>query len=56
MSTESASSIVSKLEDIVRLFWFIFNKSKYSKVKLQRSEKGKKEHLFIDAEIFEVTP
>jgi len=55
-STQSASSIMSKLEEIASLFRFSFKKSKDCKVKLQGSEQGRKGHLAIDAEIFEVTP
>jgi len=55
-STQPASSIMSKLEEIASLFRFSFKKSKDFKVKLQGSEQGRKGHLSIDAEIFEVTP
>lgn len=56
-STQPESSIVSRLEEISRLFWFSFRKSKDCKVKLRRgSEQGRKGHLCIDVEIFEVTP
>jgi len=55
-STQPASSIVSKLEEIASLFRFSFKKSKDFKMKLQGSEQGRKGHLSIDAEIFEVTP
>jgi 5'-AMP-activated protein kinase catalytic alpha subunit len=55
-STQPASSIMSKLEEIASLFRFSFKKSKDCKVKLQGSEQGRKGHLCIDAEIFEVTP
>jgi len=55
-STQPASSIMSKLEEIARLFRFSFQKSKDCKVKLQGSEQGRKGYLCIDAEIFEVTP
>lgn len=55
-STQPASSIMSKLEEIASLFRFNFKKSKDCKVKLQGSEQGRKGHLSIDAEIFEVTP
>jgi len=55
-STEPASSIMSKLEEIARLFRFSCKMSKDCKVKLQGSEEGRKGHLCIDAEIFEVTP
>ena len=55
-SNQSASSIMSKLEEIDGLFRFSFKKSKDCKVKLQGSEQGRKGHLSLDAEIFEVTP
>jgi len=55
-STQPASSIMSKLEEIASLFRFSFKKSKDCKVKLQGSEQGRKGQLSIDAEIFEVTP
>jgi len=55
-STQPASSIMSKLEEIASLFRFSFKKSKDFKMKLQGSEQGRKGHLSIDAEIFEVTP
>jgi len=55
-SIQPASSIVSRLEEIARLFRFSFKKSKDCKVKLRGSEQGRKGHLSIDFEIFEVTP
>jgi 5'-AMP-activated protein kinase catalytic alpha subunit len=55
-STQSASSIMSKLEEVAKLFRFSVKKKGDSKVKLQGSEQGRKGHLSIAAEIFEVTP
>jgi len=55
-STQPASNIMSKLEEIASLFQFSFKKSKDFKMKLQGSEEGRKGQLSIDAEIFEVTP
>jgi 5'-AMP-activated protein kinase catalytic alpha subunit len=55
-STQPASSIMSKLEEIARLFRFSFKKSEDCKLKLQGSEQGRKGPLCIDVEIFEVTP
>jgi len=55
-STQPASSIMSKLEEIASLFRFSFKKSKDFKMKLQGSEEGRQGYLSIDAEIFEVTP
>nr|ABK25045.1 unknown [Picea sitchensis] len=56
MSIQPASSIMSKLEEIARVLRFSVKKSKNCKVELQDSKKGRKGHLCIDAEIFEVTP
>lgn len=55
-STQSASSIMSKLEEVAKLFRFSVKKRGDCKVKLQGSEQGRKGHLSIAAEIFEVTP
>jgi 5'-AMP-activated protein kinase catalytic alpha subunit len=55
-STQSAPSILSKLEEIARVFRFSFKKSKDFKVQLKGSDQRRKGHLCIDAEIFEVTP
>lgn len=55
-SNQSASSIVSKLEEFAKLFRFSVKKKGDSKVKLEGSEQGRKGHLAIAAEIFEVTP
>ena len=55
-STQPASSIMSKLEEIAGLFRFSFKKSKDCKVKLKGPDQGRKGHLSIDAEIFELTP
>lgn len=55
-STQSASSIMSKLEEVAKLFRFSVKKRGDCKVKLQGSEQGRKGHLAIAAEIFEVTP
>lgn len=55
-STQSAPSIMSKLEEIAKLFRFSVKKKGDCKVKLQGSEQGRKGHLSIAAEIFEVTP
>lgn len=55
-SNQSASSIVSKLEEVAKLFRFSVKKKGDSKVKLEGAEQGRKGHLAIAAEIFEVTP
>ena len=54
-STQPASSIISKLEEVAKLLRFSIKK-RDCKVKLQGSEQGRKGHLSIAAEIFEVTP
>lgn len=54
-TTKSASTIVSKLEEIAEMESFKVKK-KDGLVKLQGSKSGRKGHLAIDAEIFEVTP
>uniref|UniRef100_A0A0C9RSV7 non-specific serine/threonine protein kinase n=1 Tax=Wollemia nobilis TaxID=56998 RepID=A0A0C9RSV7_9CONI len=54
-STQPASNIISKLEEVAKLVRFNIKK-RDSKVKLQGSEQGRKGHLSIDAEVFEVTP
>eukprot|EP01018_Ginkgo_biloba_P006950 Gb_10015 [translate_table: standard] len=54
-SKQPASSIISKLEEIAKLFRFSIKK-RDCKVKLEGSEQGRKGHLSIAAEIFEVTP
>jgi len=56
MSIQSAACIMSKLEEIARVLKFSIKKSKNCKVELQDSKKGRKGHLCIDAEIFEVAP
>jgi 5'-AMP-activated protein kinase catalytic alpha subunit len=55
-STQPASSIISKLEEIARALRFSVKKSEDCKVKLQGSEEGRKGYLSLDAEISEVTP
>lgn len=55
-SVQSASSIISELEEIARLFRLSFKKSKDCKVQLQGSDQRCKRHLRIDAVIFEATP
>ncbi|OVA07259.1 Protein kinase domain [Macleaya cordata] len=54
-TTKPASAIVSKLEEIAEMESFKVKK-KDGMVKLQGSKSGRKGHLAIDAEIFEVTP
>ena len=56
MSIQPVSRIMLRLEEITKLLRFSVTKSKDCKVKLQGSLKGRKGHLCIDAEIFEVTP
>jgi len=55
-STQPVSRIMSKLEEIAKVMRFSVTKSKNCKLKLQNSKKGRKGHLCIDAEIFEVAP
>uniref|UniRef100_A0A0D6QTB0 non-specific serine/threonine protein kinase n=1 Tax=Araucaria cunninghamii TaxID=56994 RepID=A0A0D6QTB0_ARACU len=55
-STKPASSIVSKLEEIAKMLRFSVKKRGDSKVKMQGAEQGRKGHLSVAAEIFEVTP
>jgi 5'-AMP-activated protein kinase catalytic alpha subunit len=55
-STQPVSIIMSRLEEIAKVLRFSVTKSKDCKLKLQDSKKGRKGHLCIDAEIFEVTP
>lgn len=54
-STQPASNIISKLEEIAKLESFSIKK-RDCKVKLEGSEQGRKGHLAIAAEVFEVTP
>eukprot|EP01018_Ginkgo_biloba_P015148 Gb_19374 [translate_table: standard] len=54
-SKQPASKIISKLEEIAKLVRFNV-KTKACKVKMQGSKEGRKGHLAIAAEIFEVTP
>lgn len=56
MSTQPASSIISKLEEIAKLFRFSVKKRGDSRMKMQGTVQGRKGHLAIAAEIFEVTP
>jgi len=53
-STQPASSIMLKLEEIARLFRFSFKKSEDCNLKLQGSPQGRKGPLCIDVEIFEL--
>ncbi|KAJ4982304.1 hypothetical protein NE237_033141 [Protea cynaroides] len=55
-STKSASAIVSKLEEIAADNERFKVKKKDGLVMLQGKKEGRKGHLSIDAEIFEVTP
>ncbi|KAH9303868.1 hypothetical protein KI387_008272, partial [Taxus chinensis] len=55
-STQPASSIISKLEEIAKLLRFSVKKRGDAKMKMQGSEQGRKGHLSIAAEIFQVTP
>jgi len=55
-STQPASSIISKLEEVAKLLRFSVKKTEDCKMKLHGSEQGPKGCLSIDAEIFEVTP
>lgn len=54
-TTKPASAIVSKLEEIAKMESFKVKK-KDGLVMLQGNKEGRKGHLAIDAEIFEVTP
>lgn len=54
-TTKSASTIISKFEEIAEMERFKFVK-KDGTMKLQGSREGRKGQLAIDAEIFEVTP
>lgn len=54
-TTKPASAIVSKLEEIAEMESFKVKKMD-GLVKLQGNKEGRKGHLAIDAEIFEVTP
>ncbi|XP_026382726.1 CBL-interacting protein kinase 5-like [Papaver somniferum] len=55
-TTKSASTIVSKLEERAETDRFKVMKKDGGMVKLEGSKSGRKGHLAIDAEIFEVTP
>lgn len=55
-STKSASTIVSKFEEIATSERFKVDVKENGVVKLQGSKEGRKGLLAIDAEIFEVTP
>ncbi|XP_010276975.1 PREDICTED: CBL-interacting protein kinase 5-like [Nelumbo nucifera] len=54
-TTKPASAIVSKFEEIAKMERFKVKK-KDGMVKLEGSKEGRKGHLAINAEIFEVTP
>lgn len=55
-SLHSASTIITKLEDIARQLKLKINKKDGGLLKLDGSEEGRKGTLSIDAEIFEFTP
>ncbi|KAJ0979226.1 hypothetical protein J5N97_014700 [Dioscorea zingiberensis] len=55
-STQPASSIISKLEDIARRLKLKVKKKDGGVLKIEGSKEGRKGVLAIDAEIFEVTP
>ncbi|KAI3951960.1 hypothetical protein MKW92_010468 [Papaver armeniacum] len=55
-TTKPASTIVSKLEEIAETERFKVMKKDGGMVKLEGNKSGRKGHLAIDAEIFEVTP
>ncbi|KAF6171290.1 hypothetical protein GIB67_036958 [Kingdonia uniflora] len=54
-TTEPASSVISKLEEVAKSMKFLVKKSD-SRVRLQGQERGRKGKLSIEAEIFAVTP
>eukprot|EP00252_Welwitschia_mirabilis_P002990 TRINITY_DN13005_c0_g1_i1.p1 TRINITY_DN13005_c0_g1~~TRINITY_DN13005_c0_g1_i1.p1 ORF type:complete len:450 (+),score=43.46 TRINITY_DN13005_c0_g1_i1:658-2007(+) len=55
-SAQPASRIISKLEELGQMLRFNVKKSKDCKLKMKGSEQGRKGHLSIAAEVFEVTP
>lgn len=55
-SRQSASTIISKLEDIAKRLRLKVSKKEGGLLKLEDSKEGRKGVLGIDAEIFEVTP
>lgn len=55
-SNKSASTIISKLEDIAKRLRLKIKKKDGGLLKLEGSKEGRKGRLGIDAEIFEVTP